>query len=127
MSDVTDRWLWVIDEQLVHALIREDVVEPEAPKRQAGSALANVVALQSDGRTADAAAEAVRAIENGESTPDLWWARGQLEFELGHWEDARASYSELLKQVPEHRAANFNIALCFYKLRRYEDAVFQFA
>ena len=119
MQELKDQWLWVVDDQLVDALMRNDTLEPGVSKRSVDcTALKEALALASENQTEEALQKVRGAIENGEKTAELWWAKGQLEFELGRWEGAKASYSELLKLTPGHRAAGYNMALCCHRMQR---------
>jgi len=67
MEEIRDQWLWVVDDQLIQTLVRDDRVEPSEPKRSVQSpALARALALNSEGKTEAALREVQKAIESGE-------------------------------------------------------------
>ena len=106
MEEIKDQWLWVVDEELVQSLVREDRVEAKEPKRTLQSAaLARALSLNTEGKTEAALREVRKAIEDGDTLPELQWIGGHLEFQLGQFEAALDSYQKVLAQQPEHRAS----------------------
>lgn len=119
-----DGWLWVIDEEMVQSLLGQDAPKPESPRREVNLPdLAKAIALGAEGRREEALAVLVPALEAQPESAESWWARGQLEFELGRFEEARQSYSEVIaRRQPQHWAPYFNRALSLEKLDRFEEA-----
>ena len=48
------------------------------------------------------------AIEGGEETPEVFAAKGHIQFELEQFDDAIKTYERLLTLAPRHQTANFN-------------------
>src|ERR1700722_16542350 len=127
MEQTNDQWLWFVDNELVEALARTDVLDAESEKRPVqSSTLAKVLALNMDGKTEQALREIRDAIDGGEDLPELAWTKAHLEFQLGHFENALEDYQKVLATQPSHKAATYNAALCLEKLKRYEEAVSAF-
>ena len=64
MEQTNDQWLWVVDNELVEALARTDVLEAESEKRPVqSSTLAKALALNMDGKTEQALREIRDAID----------------------------------------------------------------
>src|SRR5580704_6158505 len=123
MEQTNDQWLWFVDNELVEALARTDVLDATSDKRPVqSSTLAKVLALNMDGKTEQALREIRDAIDSGEDLPELAWTKAHLEFQLGHFENALQDYRKVLETQPNHKAANYNAALCLEKLKRYEEA-----
>jgi tetratricopeptide (TPR) repeat protein len=123
MEKTSDQWLWFVDDQLVEALARTDVLEAASEKRPIqSSTLAKVLALNMDGKTEQALREIREAIDGGEDLPELAWTKAHLEFQLGHFENALEDYKKVLEKQSNHKAATYNAALCLEKLKRYEEA-----
>ena len=72
MEQTNDQWLWFVDDELVEALARTDVLDPESEKRPVqSSTLAKALALNMDGKTEQALREVRDAIDGGEDLPEL--------------------------------------------------------
>src|SRR5579859_820676 len=127
MEQTNDQWLWFVDNDLVEALARTDLLDPASEKRPVQSAtLARVLALNMDGKTEQALREIRDAIDSGEDLPELEWTKAHLEFQLSQFENALEDYEKVLKAQPNHKAAIYNTALCLEKLKRYDDAAAAF-
>src|SRR5579862_7063131 len=127
MEQTNDQWLWVVDDQLVEALARTDVLEVDSEKRPVqSSTLAKVLGLNMDGKTEQALREIRDAIDGGDDLPELAWTKAHLEFQLGHFENALGDYQKVLEGQSNHKAANYNAALCLEKLKRHEEAAAAF-
>src|ERR1700687_4737015 len=99
MEATKDQWLWVVDEELIQSLVRNDAIDTRSEKRAVeSSALARALSLNTEGKTDAAWAEVSQAIEAGEDLLELFWVKGHLEFELGRYEDAVQSYAKVLEQ-----------------------------
>ena len=123
MEQSNDQWLWFVDDELVEALARHDVLDPQSKKRAVQSvALVKALSLNMEGKTEQALREIRSAIENGEALPELDWTQAHLEFQLGQYEAALENYGKVLAAYPNHRAGIYNSALCLEKLHRYEPA-----
>jgi tetratricopeptide (TPR) repeat protein len=123
MADLSDHWLWVVDDQYVHAPIGADALDQEDKKRGIElPALARAVALNAEGKTVKAVKEVDAAVLAGLNLPELHWTKGQLEFELGHYDESLKAYEQVLQLRPKDKAVVFNIALCLEKLGRFKDA-----
>ena len=107
MEQTNDQWLWFVDNELVEALARTDVLDAESEKRPVqSSTLAKVLALNMDGKTEQALREIRDAIDGGEDLPELAWTKAHLEFQLSHFENALEDYQKVLETQPNHKAAN---------------------
>ena len=127
MEQTNDQWLWFVDDELVEALARTDVLDAASQKRPVqSSTLAKVLALNMDGKTEQALREIREAIDGGENLPELVWTKAHLEFQLGHFENALEDYHKVLETQPNHKAARYNAALCLEKLKRYDEAAVAF-
>src|SRR5260370_17492019 len=123
MAEYSDHWLWVVDEQYVHAPIGADALEQEDKKRGIEvPALARAVGLAAEGKTAKAVKEVDSAVQAGLNLPELHWTKGQLEFELERYEESLKAYEQVLHLRPKDKAVIFNIGLCLEKLGRLKDA-----
>lgn len=126
-TEYIDHWLWIIDNQYVQAPLGPDTLEQEDNKRKLESpALTRAVILNAEGKTASALKEVDSAVQSGEGTPEMLWAKGQLEFELGRYEESRKAYERVLAQRARDKGATFNIALCLQKLERFEESAEHF-
>ncbi|MGB9606020.1 MAG: tetratricopeptide repeat protein, partial [Bryobacteraceae bacterium] len=85
-------------------------------------ALARAVARHLEGRPEEALKELERAVAKGERTAEIFQAMGQVQFELGRYEDSAASFRELLKLDPGNADAWFNVAVCLERLERWQEA-----
>ncbi len=104
MEQTNDQWLWFVDDELVEALARTDVLDAESDKRPVqSSTLAKVLALNMDGKTEQALREIREAIDSGEDLPELAWTKAHLEFQLGHFENALEDYQRCSRHSPTTR------------------------
>ena len=85
-------------------------------------ALARAVSLHLEGKHKDALKELNTALENGEESPEIYSAKGHLQFELEQFDDSVRSYEKLLTLAPRHSTANFNLGICYEKLGRWNEA-----
>src|SRR5579864_5925768 len=123
MEQANDQWLWFVDDELVAALARHDVVDPQSNKRAVLSvALVKALSFNMEGKTEQALREIRTAIESGEALPELDWTKAHLEFQLGQYAEALEDYEKVLAAYPNHRAGIYNSALCLEKLGRFEQA-----
>ena len=97
-----------------------------ASANNAAAALARAVSLHLEGKRREALQELKVAISNGGDSAELFSAIGHIQFELEQYEDAAKSYTKLLSMDPKHAAGNFNIAVCFEKLGRWNEAADRF-
>ena len=100
-------------------MVKKPVEQVGAPAA-ASSAVAKAVTLHLEGKRPEALRELNRAMESGEDSPEVFSARGHLEYELNQYEAAVTSYSRLLDLVPNHPTASFNVAICLEKLGRWQ-------
>ncbi|MGH7247166.1 MAG: tetratricopeptide repeat protein, partial [Pseudomonadota bacterium] len=122
MAENNEQWVFVVDEDLIEKLMGNDSVDSNAKKRPLGvTALSKVLSLQTQGRTQDALKEVERAIEKGETLPEIYATRGHLQFELQRWGDAASSYAKLAEIDANDKTAQYNLGLALEKLERYQD------
>jgi tetratricopeptide (TPR) repeat protein len=123
MSKPNEPSLWFIDDDLVQALLAPETGVPSAKKRPAkSSALARAVELHRQGASEKALAELAGAAQAGEDVADALLLTGQIQFELGQFEQAAESYARLAEAAPGHRAARFNHGVCMARLGRWPEA-----
>ena len=70
--------------------------------------LSKAASLHLEGKVADAAGELARALDNGERHPALYFALGQLQYELQDYLPASQSYAQAALLQPLHPTAYFN-------------------
>ena len=92
----------------------------------ASNSVAKAVGLHLEGKRQEAHDELKRATDAGEETPEVFSARGHLEYELERYADAVKSYTRLLELVPNHPTADFNLAICQEKLSKWQEAADHF-
>jgi tetratricopeptide (TPR) repeat protein len=88
--------------------------------------LSKAAALHLDGKLDDAAKELVRALDGGERHPALYFALGQLQYELQDYRPAAQSYEQAALLQPLHPTAHFNAGVCLGRIERWEDAAAAF-
>lgn len=123
MPEFNDYWLWIVDDQYVHSPLSADVLEQADSKRSVElPALARALILNTEGKTANALQEVEAAVDSGEDAPELLWAKGQLEFELGHYEESLEAFERVLEAWPDNKGARFNCGFCLERLGRFDEA-----
>ena len=88
--------------------------------------LSKAASLHLDGKLDEAARELVRALDGGEHHPALYFALGQLQYELQEYGPAAASYGQTALLQPLHPTAHFNAGVCLGRIERWEDAAASF-
>src|ERR1700676_5316124 len=98
MEKTSDQWLWFVDDELIEALARQDILDPKSEKRPVQSAaLVKALALNTQGKTEEALREITAALDAGETLPELVWTKAHLELQLGQYEAALEDYGEMLE------------------------------
>src|SRR4051812_49162726 len=95
---------------------------PAAHEKTVSPALARSVSLHLEGKHKEALKELNTAIESGEESPEIFAAKGHIQFELEQYAEGISSYEKLLSQAPRHTTAHFNIGLSYEKLGRWNEA-----
>src|ERR1700736_637923 len=94
--EFSDHWLWFVDDQYVHLPLANDALDQEDQKRGVEMpALSRALILNGEGKTVDALKEVTSAVQLGENAPELHWAEGQLQFELGRYEESLRAYEKV--------------------------------
>ena len=88
--------------------------------------LSKAAALHLDGKLPEAAAELTRALDNNERHPALYFALGQLQYEMQQYLPASQSYAEAALLQPLHPTAHFNTGVCLGRIERWEEAAESF-
>jgi tetratricopeptide (TPR) repeat protein len=89
-------------------------------------ALSKAASLHLDGKLDEAAKELARTLDGGERHPALFFALGQLQYELQQYGPATASYAQAALLEPLHPTAHFNAGVCLGRLERWEEAAASF-
>ncbi len=88
--------------------------------------LSKAASLHLDGKLDEAARELVRALDGGERHPALYFALGQLQYELQEYAPASQSYAQAALLQPLHPTAHFNAGVCLGRTERWEEAAASF-
>jgi tetratricopeptide (TPR) repeat protein len=84
------------------------------------------VALHLEGKTEEALARIERALEAGESQPEVHAAAGYLRYENKQFEEAAAAYRKLVEMAPENATGWFNLAATLQALGKWDEAAAMF-
>jgi len=104
----------------------EELAMLTAQEGRISRALSKAASLHLEGKREEAAQELRRAIDSGERHPALFFALGQLQYELQDYGTAAHSYAQAALLQPLHPTAHFNAGVCLAKLERWEDATESF-
>src|SRR5438477_4586151 len=85
----------------------------DTPSQMIPAPLARAVALHLEGKRKEALRELNGAIEHGTDTPEIYAAKGHIQFELEQYDDAVKSYEKLLDMGSKHPTAHFNLGVCY--------------
>jgi tetratricopeptide (TPR) repeat protein len=88
--------------------------------------LSKAASLHLDGKLDEAAKELIRALDGGERHPALYFALGQLQYELQEYRPASQSYAQAALLQPMHPTAHFNAGVCLGRIERWKDATAAF-
>ena len=88
--------------------------------------LSKAASLHLDGKLDEASRELVRALDGGERHPALYFALGQLQYEMQEYGPAAQSYGQAALLQPLHPTAHFNAGVCLGRIERWEDAAAAF-
>ena len=108
MEQTNDQWLWFVDNELVEALARTDVLDATSEKRPVqSSTLAKALALNMDGKTEQALREIREAPSMAAKTCPNWpGPKAHLEFQLGQFENALEDYQKVLGDAAQSQGRN---------------------
>src|SRR5439155_1409923 len=94
----------------------EPAPAPVPPRtRKTSASLMRAIVLHLEGRIEEAIQEIKIGLQQGEPPAELYSAMGALQVELEHYDDAAATYREVLKIDPQNQAAAEHLALCVEK------------
>jgi len=88
--------------------------------------LSKAASLHLDGKIDEAAREVVRALDGGERHPALYFALGQLQYEMQEYGPAAQSYAQAALLQPLHPTAHFNAGVCLGRIEKWDDAATAF-
>ncbi|HXM44803.1 MAG TPA: hypothetical protein VN924_26440, partial [Bryobacteraceae bacterium] len=88
--------------------------------------LSKAASLHLDGKLEEGAKELIRALDGGERHPALYFALGQLQYELQQYGPAAQSYAQAALLQPLHPTAYFNAGVCLGRIERWEEATAAF-
>jgi hypothetical protein len=91
------------------------------PRTQAES-LRAAVALESEGKYAEAATQYRALLEHDKGTPLVWTNLGNAQVQLGQTTDAESSFRKALELEPGFRDALNNLAWLLYQEKHYDEA-----
>ena len=97
-----------------------------AQETRIGRVLSKAASLHLDGKLDDAAQELVRALDGGERHPALYFALGQLQYEMQEYGPASQSYGHAALLQPLHPTAHFNAGVCLGRIERWDAAAASF-
>jgi tetratricopeptide (TPR) repeat protein len=97
-----------------------------APATATGPLFGQAVALHLEGKTEEALARIERALEAGESQPEVYAAAGYLRYENKQFEEAAAAYRKLVEMAPENATGWFNLAATLQALGKWDEAAAMF-
>jgi len=103
--------------------------KPRAPQPAPAAASAlfgRAVALHLEGKAEEALVQIERALDAGESQPDVYAAAGYLRYEHKQFEQAAAAYRRLVEIAPENATGWFNLAATLQALGKWEEAASMF-
>jgi tetratricopeptide (TPR) repeat protein len=87
----------------------------ETPQHQIPPSVVKAIMLHLGGKLDEAIQELHTGLRNGEPPAELYAAMGALQMELDRYEDAAASYREVLKREPQNEHSTHHLAICIEK------------
>jgi tetratricopeptide (TPR) repeat protein len=103
-----------------------EVAANTAQETRISRVLSKAASLHLDGKLDDASRELARALDGGERHPALYFALGQLQYELQEYGPAAQSYAQAALLQPLHPTAHFNAGVCLGRIERWDDAAGSF-
>ena len=103
-----------------------DTSASTAQETRISRVLSKAASLHLDGKLDEAAKELVRALDGGERHPAVYFALGQLQYELQQYGPAAHSYTQAALLQPLHPTAHFNAGVCLGRSERWEEAAAAF-
>lgn len=97
-----------------------------AQEARVSRVLSKAASMHLDGKLDQAAKELVRALDGGERHPALYFALGQLQYELQEYAPAAQSYAQAALLQPLHPTAHFNAGVCLGRIERWEQSAAAF-
>ena len=84
--------------------------------------LARAVTLHLAGKREEALKQLERAVDSGETSPELYRAMGHIQFELEAFADAADSYRSLTELKPQYAKGWFNLGVCLERMEDWDEA-----
>jgi tetratricopeptide (TPR) repeat protein len=103
-----------------------DAAATTAQETRVSKVLSKAASLHLDGKLEEGAKELARALESGERHPAVFFALGQLQYELQQYGPAAQSYTQAALLQPLHPTAHFNAGVCLGRSERWEEAASAF-
>lgn len=98
------------------------VIRPRTAGEKLAEALRRAVALEDEGKTAEAAALYQGLTQTNSDSPIVWTNYGNAQMQLGSNADAERSFRRALEIQPESRDALNNLAWLLYQQKRLDEA-----
>ena len=122
MPEIKDQWIWLVDDELIPALLKLEPNDGQLKKRAASSeAFVNAVNQHLQGNTEQALAELSRGASNPKHAAECYAAMGHIQFELERYEEAAASYGKAAAADNQNKSAAFNQGLFWDNLKRFKE------
>jgi len=99
-----------------------EIISDAAQDGRLSRVLSRAASLHLENKRDEAVQVLRRAIDEGERHPALYFALGQLQYELEDYETAAQSYAQAAMLQPLHPTAHFNTGVCLGRLERWEEA-----
>lgn len=122
MNTSQDRWVWFLDDDVIHNLLSIESDNPELKKRATSHpAVVEAVRMHLAGNSPGAQQALKPALLVG--NPDALLLSGQIAFEAGAMEEAASHYRRLAELKPDHPYASLNAGICLARQRRWRMAI----
>ena len=131
MNSWEDRWLYYVDDEVIHSLLQAepsmmDGVPGMKERALSSPAVVQAVSLFLEGRKAEAISRLEKAIVEADTEADAYSFLGGFYLEAQRFDQAAPVFEQALARNPRSRCDLYNLGICRYKQERWAEAAEMF-
>jgi tetratricopeptide (TPR) repeat protein len=122
-----ERWLYYIDDEVVHSLLRaepelEELMPGMKERAVASAAVVQAVALHLEGRKEEAVNRLRKAADAPDAEADVFSFLACFELERNRWDEAAKLFQRALTRNPQSKLDLYNLGICRYREEKWQEA-----
>lgn len=122
-----ERWLYYVDDEVVHSLLRaepelEEMMPGMKERAVASAAVVQAVSLYMEGRKDEAINRLRKAADLPDAEADVFSFLGCFELERGKWDEAAKLFQRAMARNPNSKLDLYNLGICKYREEKWQEA-----